>query len=156
MGYIFSVPHPQDVVLLQYLYFHKQTSQTPITAVKARKAVSAAKNNFVAVDLSRGKTQLHNSIMGKKRKVGGRPAAKGEAPARTKFDIEERFDDSEDEFQTGRDQILLDEGPETKRRRRVAEEGMCDFQSLVIRCGKYLTLEYRGDAPAFRRRDSGL
>lgn len=64
--------------------------------------------------------------MGKKRKAGGRPAAKDEVPARTKFDIEERFDDSEDEFQTGRDQILLDEGPETKRRRRVAEEGMCD------------------------------
>lgn len=61
--------------------------------------------------------------MGKKRKVG-RPAAKGEAPARTKFDVEEHFDDSEDEFLTGRDQILLDEGPETKRRRRVAEEGM--------------------------------
>lgn len=64
--------------------------------------------------------------MGKKRKAGGRPAAKGEEPERTKFDIEERFDDSEDEFQTGRDQILLDEGPETKRRRRVTEEGMCD------------------------------
>lgn len=68
--------------------------------------------------------QLHASTMGKKRKAGARPAAKGETPARTKFDIEERFDDSEDEFQTGRDQILLDEGPETKRRRRVAEEGM--------------------------------
>ncbi|KAJ5351569.1 hypothetical protein N7452_000543 [Penicillium brevicompactum] len=40
----------------------------------------------------------------------------------SKFDIEERFDDSEDEFQTGRDQVLLDERPEAKRRRRVAEE----------------------------------
>lgn len=61
--------------------------------------------------------------MGKKRKAGGRPAQKTEAPARTKYDVEERFDDSEDDFQTGRDQILLDDGPETKRRRRVAEEG---------------------------------
>ncbi|KAJ6109242.1 hypothetical protein N7486_001476 [Penicillium sp. IBT 16267x] len=59
--------------------------------------------------------------MGKKRKAGGRPS-KGEAPVRTKFDIEERFDDSEDEFQAGRDQILLDEAPEAKRRRRVAQE----------------------------------
>ncbi|KAJ6013457.1 hypothetical protein N7540_008048 [Penicillium herquei] len=57
-----------------------------------------------------------------KRKAGGRPASKGEAPARTKFDIEERFEDSEDEFQTGRDHILLDEAPEAKRRRRVAED----------------------------------
>ncbi|KAI9924801.1 hypothetical protein MW887_006657 [Aspergillus wentii] len=59
--------------------------------------------------------------MGKKRKAGGRPAA--QAPqTKTKFDIEERFDDSEDEFQTGRDHILLDEEPDAKRRRRVAEE----------------------------------
>ncbi|KAJ5575328.1 Sas10/Utp3/C1D [Penicillium hetheringtonii] len=57
-----------------------------------------------------------------KRKAGGRPAAKNDTPARTKFDIEERFDDSEDEFQTGRDQILLDEAPDAKRRRRVAED----------------------------------
>lgn len=62
--------------------------------------------------------------MAKKRKAGGRPAAKTEAPARTKFDVEERFDDSEDEFQTGRDQILLDEAPDAKRRRRVADDGM--------------------------------
>lgn len=66
--------------------------------------------------------------MGNKRKAGGRPAAqnsvnKQKEQERTKFDVEERFDDSEDEFQAGRDQILLDEAPETKRRRRVAEEG---------------------------------
>ncbi|KAL4742922.1 Sas10 C-terminal domain-containing protein [Aspergillus similis] len=61
--------------------------------------------------------------MGKKRKAGGRPAASNadkEEPY--KFDIEERFDDSEDEFQAGRDQILLDEAPEAKRRRKVAED----------------------------------
>lgn len=68
--------------------------------------------------------QFPTSTMGKKRKAGGRPATKSDAPARTKFDIEERFDDSEDGFQSGRDKILLDEAPEAKRRRRVAEEGM--------------------------------
>jgi U3 small nucleolar RNA-associated protein 3 len=62
--------------------------------------------------------------MGSKKRKAGRPAQQKSAPEPSKFDIEERFDDSEDEFQTGRDQILLEEGPETKRRRRVAEEGM--------------------------------
>lgn len=66
--------------------------------------------------------------MGNKRKAGGRPAAQNPASKqkeqdRIKFDVEERFDDSEDEFQAGRDQVLLDEAPEAKRRRRVAEEG---------------------------------
>ncbi|KAJ5938090.1 hypothetical protein N7454_004432 [Penicillium verhagenii] len=71
--------------------------------------------------------------MGGKRKAGGRPP-KAEAPARTKFDIEERFDDSEDEFQAGRDQILLDEAPEAKRRRRVAqdEEDLQDSEEEVL------------------------
>ena len=61
--------------------------------------------------------------MGKKRKAGGRPAQKQDAPMRTKYSIAERFEDSEDEFQTNRDQILLEEAPEAKRRRRVAEDG---------------------------------
>ncbi|CAG7915889.1 unnamed protein product [Penicillium olsonii] len=60
--------------------------------------------------------------MGSKKRKAGRPAQQKSAPEPSKFDIEERFDDSEDEFQTGRDQVLLDERPETKRRRRVAEE----------------------------------
>lgn len=94
--------------------------------------------------------------MGKKRKAGGRPAAKGEAPARTKFDIEERFDDSEDEFQAGRDQILLDEGPETKRRRRVAEEGMLVALLCATPGEQFLTTIYRGYASTFRRRNSRL
>ena len=62
--------------------------------------------------------------MGKKRKAGAGPVQKHDSIARTKFDIEERFDDSEDEFQTARDQILLEEAPEAKRRRKVTEEGM--------------------------------
>ncbi|KAB8210580.1 Sas10 C-terminal domain-containing protein [Aspergillus parasiticus] len=58
-----------------------------------------------------------------KRKASGRPAARKEsAPERTKFNIEERFDDSEDEFQTGRDHVLLEEEPEAKRRKKVIQE----------------------------------
>lgn len=62
--------------------------------------------------------------MGKKRKAGGRPAARNAmAQEPTKFDIEERFDDSEDEFQAGRDHILLEEAPDAKRRRKLMEDG---------------------------------
>ena len=39
-----------------------------------------------------------------------------------KFDIEEKFDDSEDEFYAGRDKVLLDESANTKRQRRVIEQ----------------------------------
>lgn len=69
--------------------------------------------------------------MGKKRKAGGRPAQKEDAPMRTKYSIEERFEDSEDEFQANRDQILLEEAPEAKRRRRVAEDGKIITQLVV-------------------------
>ncbi|KAF9890299.1 hypothetical protein FE257_006214 [Aspergillus nanangensis] len=60
--------------------------------------------------------------MGRKRKAG-RPAASNAAPQESsKFDVEERFDDSADEFQAGRDHILLEEAPEAKRRRKVIED----------------------------------
>ena len=36
--------------------------------------------------------------------------------------VEDTFDDSEDEFFAGRDQILLENGPSSKRR-RLQEEG---------------------------------
>lgn len=70
--------------------------------------------------------------MGKKRKAGGRPSGKSSANKddalnRSKFDVEDTFDDSEDDFQAGRDHILLEEAPEAKRRRRVAEEGGFDI-----------------------------
>lgn len=62
--------------------------------------------------------------MAKKRKAGGRPAAQNATvPQRTKYNVEERFDDSEDEFQAGRDQILLEEAPDAKRRRKIAAQG---------------------------------
>lgn len=82
----------------------------------------------LAEKISQRKNARAKVVMAKKRKAGGRPAAKAEAPARTKFDVEERFDDSEDEFQTGRDHILLDEAPDAKRRRRVAEDGMTGIE----------------------------
>ena len=81
--------------------------------------------------------------MGKKRKAGGRRAQQSEAPARTKFDIEELFDDSEDDFQAGRDQILLDEAPEAKRRRRVAEEGMLNYEKFPSDAGNADRLSQR-------------
>lgn len=67
--------------------------------------------------------------MAKKRKAGGRPAGQSAANKNavsdhSKFDVEETFDDSEDEFQAGRDHILLDEAPDAKRRRKAAEEGL--------------------------------
>lgn len=66
--------------------------------------------------------------MGKKRKAGGRPSGqtssnKDAALNRSKFDVEDTFDDSEDDFQAGRDHVLLEEAPDAKRRRKVAEEG---------------------------------
>lgn len=40
----------------------------------------------------------------------------------TKYDAEERFDDSEDEFYAGREKILLEENADLKRRRRLIEQ----------------------------------
>ncbi|KAL1885537.1 something about silencing protein 10 [Paecilomyces lecythidis] len=65
--------------------------------------------------------------MAKKRKASGRGSDKSSAKQdaalnRSKFAFEERFDDSEDDFETGRDQILLEEGPEAKRRRKLQEK----------------------------------
>jgi U3 small nucleolar RNA-associated protein 3 len=66
--------------------------------------------------------------MGKKRKARGNPIGQlGEDQARpdvqTKYDADEEFANSEDEFFAGRDKILLEEGPATKRRKKVDEEG---------------------------------
>jgi U3 small nucleolar RNA-associated protein 3 len=62
--------------------------------------------------------------MSRKRKpsrVG--PAKPSERPAeRTQYKIDEQFQDSEDEFYAGKDEILLDDGPLNKRR-KVYEDG---------------------------------
>jgi U3 small nucleolar RNA-associated protein 3 len=67
--------------------------------------------------------------MGKKRKAGRRmngQSSRGDdenVPAvQTKYDINEEFADSEDEFFAQRDRILLDEAPVAKRRRKIEEE----------------------------------
>jgi U3 small nucleolar RNA-associated protein 3 len=72
--------------------------------------------------------------MAKKRKASGRSTAADEpqgfepkggkmGPITTYEDIA----DSEDEFHINRDKVLLDEGPEAKRRRKYQEEGMFSF-----------------------------
>jgi hypothetical protein len=60
--------------------------------------------------------------------------------------------DSEDEFLLNREKVLLDEGPEAKRQRRLKEQGMnlspTDLRSLLI--------NNRGASGRLRRRDSGI
>lgn len=76
--------------------------------------------------------------MGKKRKVGAARHSEQKAQKnenffqQTKFDINETFDDSDDEFQAGRDRILLEEAPESKRRRKLEEQGMSLFFSRSV------------------------
>src|SRR5271154_554807 len=67
--------------------------------------------------------------MGKKRKAGRRTNGQSSrdddenvAAVQTKYDINEEFADSEDEFFAQRDRILLDEAPAAKRRRKIEEE----------------------------------
>lgn len=60
--------------------------------------------------------------MGKKRKIG---RSQGSSRADTnKYATEEKFQDSEDEFYSARDKILLEEEPAAKRKRVVAEQGI--------------------------------
>jgi hypothetical protein len=96
--------------------------------------------------------------MAKKRKAGGRPAKQNSAQEseRTKFAFEERFDDSGDEFQAGRDQILLEEAPEAKRRRKMAEQGLSGQLKLAFVLLVPDFVSYRGIASAIRRGDHGL
>jgi U3 small nucleolar RNA-associated protein 3 len=67
--------------------------------------------------------------MAKKRKVSGRRSTEPKllnaqdgklGPIRTYEDVA----DSEDEFHVNRDKILLDDGPDAKRRKKWEEEGM--------------------------------
>ncbi|CRG85002.1 Something about silencing protein 10 [Talaromyces islandicus] len=63
-------------------------------------------------------------MAGKKRKANGRQpsAKKNDIALQSKFNVNETFDDSEDEFVAGRDHVLLEEGPDAKRRRKIQEE----------------------------------
>ncbi|OAX79945.1 hypothetical protein ACJ72_05736 [Emergomyces africanus] len=61
--------------------------------------------------------------MGKKRKANRSSSAKQSAPDQnSRFSADARFTDSEDEFEQSRDRILLEEAPEAKRRRKLAEQ----------------------------------
>lgn len=57
--------------------------------------------------------------MGKKRKSSGHGTGKftKQSEEQTKYNVNETFADSEDEFFAGRDRILLDDGPSSKRRK---------------------------------------
>lgn len=75
--------------------------------------------------------------MGKKRKASGRALD----PERSEVNAEgdrkltiktwEDVADSEDEFHINRDRILLEEGSERKRQRRLQEEGINIFKRVV-------------------------
>ena len=75
--------------------------------------------------------------MGKKRKASGQPfghAGRQKSPdANSKLHVTSYEDvaDSEDEFHINRDKILLDEGPEQKRRRKIQEQGI-GYLSLIL------------------------
>jgi U3 small nucleolar RNA-associated protein 3 len=70
--------------------------------------------------------------MAKKRKVSapaaGRDSSTGWNDQGGKLHAISSYEDvadSEDEFHISRDKILLDDGPDAKRRRKWQEEGMC-------------------------------
>lgn len=69
--------------------------------------------------------------MAKKRKASGQAYGqpKSDKKEKTKLAINtfEDVADSEDEFHINRDKILLDEGPEAKRRRKWQERGAQNF-----------------------------
>jgi U3 small nucleolar RNA-associated protein 3 len=68
--------------------------------------------------------------MGKKRKSSrsgngatSEPKDDMEMATTAKYDQDETFADSQDEFFTGKDEIMLEEGPSRKRRKQIEEEG---------------------------------
>lgn len=79
--------------------------------------------------------------MSKKRKASKLSSAKQDAPDQnSRFAADAQFADSEDEFEQGRDRVLLEEAPEAKRRRKLAEQGKyLNKQSLFSTPGSILT-----------------
>lgn len=77
----------------------------------------------------------HIIVMAKKRKAGAAGTARDvpadDNAARSKLRIKSYEDvaGSDDEFQINRDKVLLDEGPDAKRRRKWQEQGMLKFVS---------------------------
>ncbi len=70
-----------------------------------------------------------SDIMGKKRKASGQPYGHADPQksdnggSKLRITTYEDVADSEDEFHINRDKILLDEGPEQKRRKKLQEQG---------------------------------
>jgi U3 small nucleolar RNA-associated protein 3 len=62
--------------------------------------------------------------MAKKRKATGHVKPGPATSSKLTINTYEDVADSEDEFHINRDKVMLDDGPETKRRRRWQEEGM--------------------------------
>jgi U3 small nucleolar RNA-associated protein 3 len=60
--------------------------------------------------------------MAKKRKSKPNGADSSKSLQKDQYTVDETFDDSEDEFYTHRDKILLEEEPAAKRRRKIQEE----------------------------------
>ncbi|KIW94348.1 uncharacterized protein Z519_05664 [Cladophialophora bantiana CBS 173.52] len=61
--------------------------------------------------------------MSKKRKAVRVVETSARRPQNDRYDADETFNDSEDEFFAGRDKVLLDEEPSAKRRRKLQEQG---------------------------------
>jgi U3 small nucleolar RNA-associated protein 3 len=98
--------------------------------------------------------------MGKKRKAGGKPPGElredqTRQNVQTRYHVDEQFADSEDDFFAGRDKILLEEGPASKRRRKAEEEGRaCSIDRFIRTTGADKT--YRTIPSALRRGSLGL
>jgi U3 small nucleolar RNA-associated protein 3 len=80
-----------------------------------------------------------NISMAKKRKVSGRngtsESINGFEPKGGKMGAITTYEDvanSEDEFHINRDKVMLDDGPEAKRRRKWQEEGRLYPQALKM------------------------
>lgn len=69
--------------------------------------------------------------MAKKRKAGRNSSAKEPSPQKTRYTADETFNDSQDEFEAGKDQILLEEAPDAKRRRKLAEKGQSSILNFI-------------------------
>jgi hypothetical protein len=103
-------------------------------------------------------TKNIDAAMGRKRKAGGRPYGQSqpgefEGSSKLKLDSYEDIADSEDEFAAGRDKILLEEGPEAKRRRNLKEKGRA-FSVFICVGSSWLIGEHRRTSPAVRRRST--
>lgn len=104
------------------------------TRIQSRSSADAAKksSNQSTEDESNGEhsCEITEFNMDKKRNSGRSGAAGAMARQNeegnittAKYDQDERFADSQDEFFTGKDEIMLEEGPSRKRRKQMEEEG---------------------------------